>query len=142
MVGPRGPQALPNGFVSSPPSHVIFSSSRFPLAESFSGRLAGHPFILDFYRNSQGGFIGVRYNSRPVYFGPGPVPTLSILNFTGPWVVVGTPSAVAYEAINPTSGSTINNPQQAARMKRYRGLGEPSHILGLPANNRWPVTIP
>ncbi|AEJ39715.1 hypothetical protein TPY_1532 [Sulfobacillus acidophilus TPY] len=66
---------------------------------------------------------------------------MNILNFTGDWVVVGTPSAGAYEAINLMSGQTITNPAAAAQMKGYRGLGLPSHILGLSQKN-FPVNIP
>ncbi|AEJ40257.1 hypothetical protein TPY_2080 [Sulfobacillus acidophilus TPY] len=71
-----------------------------------------------------------------------PVPTLNLLNFTGSWVVVGAPSAAAYEAVNLTSGWTLVNPEQVAPMKGYRGLGLPSRILGLPASDDFPVTIP
>ncbi|PSR27722.1 MAG: hypothetical protein C7B47_07615 [Sulfobacillus thermosulfidooxidans] len=65
----------------------------------------------------------------------------NVLNFTGSWVVLGTPSAAAYEAINLTSGRTIVNPEQAAQLKGYTGLGLPSHILGL-SHEEFPVSIP
>jgi hypothetical protein len=141
VVGANGPQAIPDGFTSAPPSHLTFAPSQYPLVESFSGRLQEHPFILDFYQNANGMFVGVSYNHHPVFFGPGPVPTLNILNFTGDWVVLGTPSAGAYEAINLKSGHTIINPEQAAQLKGYHGLGLPAHILGLPQKDL-PVRIP
>ncbi|WP_242939527.1 hypothetical protein [Sulfobacillus thermosulfidooxidans] len=141
VVGSQGPQAVPNGFVSSPPSHVVFSPSHFTLVESFTGLLKTHPFVLDFYQNSAGLFVGINYNHHPVFFGPGPAPVFNVLNFTGSWVVLGTPSAAAYEAINLTSGRTIVNPEQAALLKGYTGLGLPSHILGL-SHEEFPVSIP
>nr|WP_243148208.1 hypothetical protein [Sulfobacillus thermotolerans] len=142
-TGQQTPQALPNGFVaSSAPSPHTFSSQTYHRVEGFTGILDSHPFVLDFYQDSPVGlFVGVSYNGHPVYFGPGPAPVFDVLNFTGTDVVLGTPSAGAYMALNLVTGHPIVSTRAVVALKGYSGLTAPSHILGLPTAT-YPVDIP
>lgn len=135
------PPAIPAGFSRSR-SSPSFSARTYHLVEGFTGTLAGHPFILDIYADpSRGLFIGLNYNHRPLRFGPGPSPVFDVLNFTGDWLVVGSPSAGAYEALNLVTGRALYRARQVVPLKGYRGLAAPQHVLGL-AGIQAPVAIP
>jgi len=123
--------AVPAGFTNAA-QQLTFNSAKYTPVEGLSGQLNGHPFVLDFYQRARVGlFVGVRYNYHTVYFGYGPSPVFYLLNFTGNSVVLGSPSAGQYMAINLTNGRQTVNPQDVVPMKGYRGLGVPSHVLGL-----------
>jgi hypothetical protein len=142
-TGPATPQALPNGYVdSSLPSPDTFSSHTYHRVEGFTGLLDGRPFVLDFYQHYPVGlFVGLSYNGHPVYFGSGPAPVFDVLNFTGPDVVLGMPSAGAYMALNVMTGHPLVSTRTVVALKGYSGLTAPAHILGLPAAI-YPVDIP
>lgn len=142
-TGHHTPQALPNGYLaSSTPSHRTFSAQTDHRVEGFRGMLEGHPFVLDFYQDAPVGlFVGVSYNGHAVYFGPGPAPVFDVLNFTGTDVVLGTPSAGAYMALNLVSGHPIVSTREVVALKGYSGLTTPSHIPGLPTT-AYSVAIP
>lgn len=138
-VGHHIPSALPNGFAAH---HSTFSTQTYHPVEGFTGTLKGHSFALEFYEKASVGlFVGLRYHGQPVYFGPGPDPVFDVLNFTGADVVLGTPSAGAYMALNLVTGHAITNPQQVVPLKGYAGLTAPDHVLGLPGTT-YPVTVP
>lgn len=143
FIGQHTPQALPNGFESSSaPSPHTFSIQTYHRVEGFTGTLDGHPFVLDFYQDYPVGlFVGISYNGHPVYFGSGPAPVFDVLNFTGPDVVLGMPSAGAYMALNLVTGRPIVSTRELVALKGYSGLTAPSHILGLPTVT-YPIDIP
>ena len=115
------------------PGYHGFSSKDFRPVEGFTGILHGHPFVLEFYaRALHGLYVGIRYNARTVYFGTGPAPAFDVLNFTGNWVVLGTPSAGAYIVYNLVTGRLLVATARIAALKGYRGLGTPRRVLGLP----------
>ena len=123
--------AVPSGFTDAA-QHLTFNPAKYTPVEGLSGQLNGHPFVLDFYQQARVGlFVGVRYNHHTVYFGYGPSPVFSMLNFTGNSVVLGSPSAGQYMAINLINGRQTVKPQDVVSMKSYRGLGVPNHVLGL-----------
>lgn len=142
-VGKQTPQALPNGYTDGPAaSHSTFSTTTYHRVEGFGGSLEGHRFTLDFYTDYPDGlFVGANYNGRPVYFGPGPAPVFDVLNFTGSDVVLGSPSAGAYMALNLVAGMPVFSVREVVPLKGYAGLGAPPHILGLPTTGD-SVTIP
>ena len=115
-----------------------FSSKEFRPVEGFTGILHGHPFVLDFYKRYPDGlYVGIRYDRRTVYFGAGPAPLFDVLNFTGNWVVLGTPTLGAYEGYNLVTGAPF--PGHSAPLKGYPGLGTPRRVLGLPGLTVSPV---
>jgi hypothetical protein len=84
---------------------------------------------LDVYQDYPvGQFVGVQHNHQTVYFGYGPGPVFDILNFTGNWVVLGSPASGQYMAINLTTGRQSSDP---VALKGYGGLRPPGHVLGL-----------
>lgn len=130
--GVSTPAAVPAGYAGTNLA-AAFSPSVYHRVEGFSGTLAGHPFVVDIYSGYPSGlFVGVSYNHQPVLFAAGPAPVFDILNFTGDWMVLGSPSAGAYEAINLTNGHTLTQASQVVPLKGYEGLAPPTNILGLP----------
>ncbi|POB09706.1 hypothetical protein CO251_14490 [Sulfobacillus sp. hq2] len=73
-----------------------------------------------------------------MYFGPGPSPVFSVINFTGDEVVLGNPAAGSYMAINLMTGQRTVNLSAVLSLKGYPGIGLPSHILGLPGTHYSP----
>lgn len=139
--GSAVPTAIPSGYQSTVSPNLRYSATDIPVT-GFSGTLDGHPFVLAFYRDTpEGLLIGASYNGKPVYFGYGPSPVFSVLNFTGTDVVLGSPSAGTYQMINLVTGQQTGNVSVVDPLKGYSGLGLPSHILGLPGTND-STTIP
>ncbi len=132
---------VPSGY-QMPGQNIAYSSKQFQPAEAFSGTLKGHPFEFAIYEDYPHGLaVGVSYNHQPLYFGYGPSPVFSVLNFTGDQVVFGLPSAGTYMAVNLTNGAISTDPATINALKGYEGLGLPSHILGLPGTN-FPTAVP
>ncbi len=135
-TGGSVPRAIPNGYQSTISPNLTFSSNTYTPTQGFSGTLAGHPFVLDFYQDyPQGLAVGVSYDNKPVYFGYGPSPVFSVINFTGNEVVIGNPASGSYMALNLTTGQQTTNPSVINSLKGYTGLGLPSHVLGLPGTD-------
>lgn len=131
--------AVPRGFTDAA-QHLTFTPAQYQPVEGFVGQLHGHPFVLDFYAQSRVGlFVGVQYNHRPVYFGYGPSAVFDLLNFTGDSVVLGSPAAGQYMAVNLMTGQQTTNPQTVVPLKGYRGLGVPRYVLGLKGHRISPV---
>lgn len=138
VTGPSGENPMPSGYRGV--DGEIYQPTSDRLEESIAGRLKGNPFVLDFYLNSPNGLtIGITYNHHPVFFGAGPSPTFDVLNFTGDAVILGAPSASAYEGYNLVTGKVIVH--NMAVLKGYSYIGVPSHMLGIP-HSHYPVTIP
>lgn len=141
-VGTQAPQAIPNGFHSPADQHLTFSNHTYHRVEGFVGTLNGHSFILDFYQDDPVGlFVGVQYNGQPVYFGTGAGSVFDVLNFTSNMVVLGSPAAGNYMALNLVTGQPLYQFSQVVPLKGYHGLTAPADILGLP-NTQYPVAIP
>lgn len=135
------PLAIPNGYTDKQ-TGLTYSKSKFRSIKAFTGILDNKIFVLEFYKNNLNGIsVGVSYNNQPVYFGWGPTPEFNILNFTGNDVVLGSPSAGAYIAINLTNGQLITNTAQVVALKGYRSLQGPKYILGIPETH-YSVQIP
>lgn len=119
--------------------NLTFTAATYRPVEGFTGQLHGHPFVLDIYQDYPVGlFVGVRYNHRTVYFGYGPSPVFGVLNFTGNWVVLGSPPSGQYMAINLITGRRSSD---AVTLKGYRGLRAPQYVGGL-AGLQVPSRVP
>jgi hypothetical protein len=133
--------SIPNGYTDKQ-TGLTYSNTKFQTVEEFTGTLKGKSFMLDFYREPSDGIaVGVSYDHRPVYFGWGPAPQFNILNFTGSDVVLGSPAAGAYLAIDLISGQLITKTEQVVALKGYQGLQPPKDILGLPGSH-YSIRIP
>ncbi|WP_242968629.1 hypothetical protein [Sulfobacillus sp. hq2] len=139
LTGTQIVPAIAQGYQSPTDKAMVFSSKAFVPLEGFSGYLDGHSFVFDIYQNYPNGLVlGASYHHVPVYFGPGPSPVFSVINFTGDEVVLGNPAAGSYMAINLMTGQRTVNLSAVLSLKGYPGIGLPSHILGLPGTHYSP----
>ncbi|MDP9727447.1 hypothetical protein [Alicyclobacillus tolerans] len=135
------PNAIPNGYTDQH-TQLTYYRNKFQKIESFTGTLHHKTFILDFYNSIPNGIaVGVSYNHQPVYFGWGPSPVFDILHFVGDSILLGSPSAGAYMAINLMNGHLMTHTKQIVKLKGYSGLQPPKYILGLPGTH-YPIQIP
>lgn len=139
-VGTQVYQALPTGFKAAG-QNLTFSTTAYHRVEGFTGTLEGHPFVLDFYQNTQGLFVGIQYNQLPTYFGYGPAAGFDVLAFNKDTVVLGNMAQGTYMAINLLTGQQSAILSEATALNGYMKSTPPAHIFGLPGTN-YPVTIP
>lgn len=146
-VGTQAPQAIPQGFKSAASQNLTFAPSTYHVVEGFSGTLGGHPFVLDFYQNTQpssaGLYMGIEYNQHPVYFGDGPAAGFDVLAFKQDSVVLGNMAQGTYMVMNLETGQQNLNAvnSEAGALDGYTKSTPPPRILGLPGTN-YPVSIP
>ncbi|WP_219930721.1 hypothetical protein [Sulfoacidibacillus thermotolerans] len=141
IINSNMPKAISNGYTDQQ-TKLTYSKNKFQAVESFTGILNNKTFILDFYKSASNGIaVGISYNHQPVYFGWGPSPVFDILHFVGDNVLLGSPSAGAYMAINLVNGQLITNTEEIVALKGYSGLQPPKYILGLPGTH-YSIQIP
>ncbi|WP_230087835.1 hypothetical protein [Alicyclobacillus mali (ex Roth et al. 2021)] len=141
ITGANISSVVPDGY-RDPRTGLTYLSKYFHDVEDFTGTIGGKPFALGFYDDRPNGIaIGLSYNHHPVYFGWGPTPIFDVLKFVGESVIVGTPSAGAYEALNLQNGDVVTQTSQVMSLYGVHNLQTPQYILGLPGD-RYPVQIP
>lgn len=146
-IGTQAPPAIPQGFKSPASQNLTFAASTYHVVEGFSGALGGHPFVLDFYQNTQpssaGLYMGIEYNQHPVYFGDGPAMGFDVLAFKQDSVVLGNMAQGTYMVMNLETGQQDLNAvnSEAVALDGYSKSTPPPRILGLPGTN-YPVSIP
>lgn len=146
-IGTQAPPAIPQGFKSPASQNLTFAPSTYHVVEGFSGALGGHPFVLDFYLNTQpssaGLYMGIEYNQHPVYFGDGPAVGFDVLAFNQDAVVLGNMAQGTYMVMNLETGQQNLNAvnSEAVALDGYTKSTPPPQILGLPGTN-YPVSIP